>query len=164
MISAVDRYLNTLLAFVPQRQGRRFAGDYVSLIHVPAAGAEKVYSLVFGEQRHRLTVASYKDAVWQVVEQLEASAFGPGVRALQAEIEADHPVCDFLDVDSLRACKSYGDGRPGLDYYLMLWQKDGEADVVECYEPYVRANQAWVSLIGSLQVLSSQFEYALQDD
>ena len=163
MISAVDRYLNTLLAFVPQRKGRRFAGDYVSLIHVPAVGAEKVYSLVFGEQRHLLTVASYKDAVWQVIEQMD-SPFGPGVRALQADVAVDHPVCDFLDIDSLRSCCSYGDGRPGLDYYLMLWQKDGEANVVECYEPYVRENQAWVSLVGALQVLSSQFEYALQED
>lgn len=164
MISSVDRYLNALLAFVPQRKGHRYSNDYVSVIHVPAEGPERVYSLVFGAEKHLLTVASYKDAVWEVIEELEASPFGPGVNALQADVELDHPVCDFLDVDSLRSCESFSDGRPGLDYFLMLWQKDGEANVVECYEPYARGSQPWLMVVGALQVLSSQFEYALQDE
>lgn len=160
MISAVEKYLDTLLAFVPQKKGTRNCKDYVSLIHVPAKGPEKVYSLVLDEEFPVLTVASYKHAVWEVIENVEGDRYSPELDALQAQVPADHPAFIFLDRNSLRRCESFSDGRAGLDYYLMLWQIDGEANVVECYEPYARENQAWLTVVGALQVLSSEYEYA----
>jgi hypothetical protein len=41
-----------------------------------------------------------------------------------------------------------------------MWQKDGQASVVECWEPYGRDDFHWMPLIGSMEVLASQFEYA----
>ncbi|MDQ8202566.1 hypothetical protein [Pelagicoccus sp. SDUM812003] len=163
MISAVEKYLETLLAFVPRQTGGRFSKDYISLIHVPAHGPEKVYSLVMDEQRPLFTLAQYKETVWELVEASQGEMKSPQIDALQAEVTPDHPAFIFLDHDSVSRCETYGDGGAGLDYYLMLWQMDGESGVVECYEPYVRDNQAWLTVVGALQVLSSEFEYALQE-
>jgi hypothetical protein len=160
MISAVDRYLDTLLAFVPQKKANRFPTNYLSIIHVPAEGPEKVYSLLLDAKQPVLTVASYQSAVWQTVEQLGTPSGRPELDALQATVEADHPVFDYLTIDHLRDCGNHSDGQPGMDYYLMLWQKDGEANVVECYEPYAREDRSWLTVVGALQALSSQFEYA----
>ncbi len=163
MYSAVDQYLQTLLTFVPRNRENRFTKDYVALIHVPAVGPEKVYSLVLDENQPLLTVAAYKSAVWEVVETLGAEgASKPELDALQAQIDADHPVLDYLGSNTLRSCPNYSDGQAGLDYYLMLWQRDGETGVVESYEPYSRNDYSWATVIGALQVLSSQFEYALR--
>lgn len=162
MISAIDRYLQTLLTFVPRSgANNRFPKDYVALIYVPANGPEKVYSLVQHDKQPVLTIASYREAVWELVDAFEGEKWQrPELEAIQAEVAPGHPALDFLDTDSLRACRSYSDGRAGLDYYLMLWQRDGESNVVECYEPYSRDDSAWSTVIGSLQLLSSQFEYA----
>lgn len=163
MISAVDRYLNTLLTFVPRNKANRFTRDYIALIHVPADGPEKVHSLVLGDDQPLLTVASYKHPVWEIVEDFEeAEASKPELDALQAQIAEDHPVLEYLDTRTLKSCDNYSDGQAGLDYFLMLWQKDGESGVVECYEPYSRDDYAWATVIGAIQVLSSQFEYALR--
>ncbi|MBK1878465.1 hypothetical protein [Pelagicoccus mobilis] len=163
MLSAVDQYLKTLLTFVPCNKANRFNNDYIALIHVPANGPEKVYSLAFGENEPLLTVASYKSAVWEIVEHFDSQDQPkPELDALQAQLEADHPALDYLGVKTLRNCENYSDGQAGLDYYLMLWQKDGESGVVECYEPYSRDDYAWATVIGALQVLSSQFEYAIK--
>lgn len=163
MISAVDQYLQTLLTFVPRNSANRFVKDYIALVHVPAVGAEKVYSLVFGERRPLLTVASYQSAVWETVETLGVEGSPkPELDALQAQVASDHPALDYLGSECLASCDNYSDGRAGLDYYLMLWQRDGETGVVECYEPYSRDDYAWSSVIGALQVLTSQFEYAIQ--
>lgn len=163
MFSAVDQYLQTLLTFVPRNSANRFTKDYVALIHVPAVGPEKVYSLVLDEAKPLLTVAAYKSAVWEVVDTFGTQgAAKPELDALQAQVEPDHPVLDYLRSETLRSCDNYSDGKAGLDYYLMLWQRDGESGVTECYEPYSRDDYAWSTVIGAMQVLSSQFEYALQ--
>jgi hypothetical protein len=86
----------------------------------------------------------------------------PELDALQAQVAADHPALDYLLPDTLKSCDNYSDGRAGLDYYLMLWQRDGETGVVECYEPYSREDYSWSTVIGAMQVLSSQYEYAIQ--
>lgn len=163
MISAVDQYLQTLLTFVPRNKENRFTKDYVALIHVPAVGPEKVYSLVLDKSQPFLTVAAYKSAVWEVLEGFDGAEKGkPELDALQAQVDPAHPVLDYLDSESLQSCENYSDGRAGLDYYLMLWQRDGDSGVVECYEPYCRDDYSWSSVIGALQVLSSQFDYALR--
>lgn len=166
MILSVETYLDTLLAFVPQKKGNRFGNDYVSLIHVPAHGPERVYSLTHGKERSVLTVASYQEAVW---EALQSAANGvdedyhPQLDAMQAVVDVDHPVFTFLGADTLRSCGNASDGQPGMDYYLMLWQKDGEASVVECWEPYDRNLEHWLTVIGALNALSSQFEHAIAE-
>lgn len=160
MITAVDRYLKSLLTFVPRNAANRFTRDYLALIHVPAHGPEKVYSLVFDAPKPILTVASYQSAVWEVIESVQEQT--PELDALRVELEADHPALDYLKPRSLSQCHNYSDGRAGLDYYLLLWQRDGEAGVVECYEPYSRDDYSWATVIGALQVLASQFEYALR--
>lgn len=162
MLSAVDQYLQTLLTFVPRNKANRFTKDYIALIHVPADGPEKVYSLVQHEAQPLLTVASYKTAVWEIVEDLGSGSIKkPALDALQAQVENDHPALDYLGADTLKRCGNFSDGQAGLDYYLMLWQSEGESGVVECYEPYSRDDYSWATVIGALQVLSSQFEYAL---
>lgn len=164
MYAAVDQYLQTLLTFVPRNKANRFTRDYIALIHVPAHGAEKVYSLVHGDDSAVLTVAAYKEAVWEVVESFEGKpGMKPELDALQAQVESEHPALEYLESDTLAACQNYSDGQAGLDYFLMLWQKDGESGVVECYEPYSRDDYAWASVIGALQTLSSQFEYAMNE-
>jgi len=163
MLSAVDRYLQTLLTFVPRNKANRFIKDYVALIHVPAQGPEKVYSLVQDEEQPLLTVAAYKSAVWEVLDGFEGeSGQKPELDALQAQVDRDHPALDYLDARTLRNCENFSDGQPGLDYYLMLWQMHGETGVVECYEPYSRDDYSWATVIGAMQVLSSQFEYAIK--
>lgn len=163
MISAVDQYLKTLLTFVPRNSANRFTKDYIALVHVPAVGPEKVYSLVLDEDQPVLTVAAYKSAVWEAIEECGAIAGSPPeLDALQAQVASDHPAFSYLDSETLKSCDNYSDGRAGLDYYLMLWQRDGETGVVECYEPYSREDYSWSSVIGAMQVLSSQFEYAIQ--
>ena len=139
MISAVDHYLKTLLAFVPRNQANRFTKDYIALIHVPAIGPEKVYSLVLDKAQPIFTLAAYKSAVWEVVDSFGGEqSEKPELDALRAEVSSDHPALDYLDAETLGSCLNYSDGQPGLDYYLMLWQRDGETSVVECYEPYFR--------------------------
>lgn len=162
MISAVDQYLKTLLTFVPRNLANRFAKDYIALIHVPAEGAEKVYSLVLDRDQPLLTIASCKTALWEsLVPTGGEGRLGAELDALQAQVDWDHPAFDYLDEKSLRSCENYSDGQAGLDYYLMLWQRDGKSGVVECYEPYCREDNSWSCVIGALQVLSSQFEYAM---
>lgn len=158
MISRIERYLEALLSFVPRNAGSRFSRDFVALIHVPADGPEQVYSLTLGCDPI-LTVARYRETVWDLLE-----SGGPGsmpeLDALQAQVPSDHPVFEYLDREALSACENVSDGMAGLDYYLMIWQKDGVADVVECWEPYGRDQEDWLSVIGALQTLSGQYEYA----
>lgn len=155
--------MEVLLAFIPRSNGnRRHSDDYISLIHVPAQGSERVYSLSFCEPQSLLTVANYKETVWEVLgrNELDEDVALPELDALQATIPNDHPVFEVLDGETLSNCENSSDGVVGMDYYLMLWQKDGQANVVECWEPYGRNDAAWLRVIGALQVLSSQFEYA----
>ena len=162
MISSVEKYLDTLLSFVPRNKGNRLSGDYVSLIHVPVHEAERVYSLTFDDPESLFTVASYKTTLWETAQEEGMPQSRPELDALQAMVPSDHPVFEFLNVNTLEACENASDGSPaGMDYYLMLWQKDGRASVAECYEPYARENQSWLTVIGGLQALSSQFEYAV---
>ena len=156
----VDTYLETLLAFVPKNTGKRLGCDYVSLIHVPARGPERIYSLSFDDEAPVLTLAQFRETVWEVLQGRESGSaqMRPNIDAIQAQVPHDHPIFDFIDGDTLRSCGNYSDGQAGLDYYLMVWQKDGEANVVECWEPYGRGSQAWLTVIGALQALSSQYE------
>lgn len=160
MILSTEKYLDSLLSFIPKNKGSRLNSDYVSLIHVPAIGSECVYSLSFDEPHALLTVARYKEAVWKNIEDTEVDA-RPELDALQASVSSDHPVFQLLDLETLATCENISDGSPAsMDYYLMLWQKNGQANVVECYEPYSRESKSWINVIGALQALSSQFEYA----
>lgn len=156
----LDSYLDSLLAFVPKSRGNRAAGDYLALIHVPVAGPERVYSLRYDDEHPVLCVASYRESLWDLVDAEEGAR--PDLDALQVALPADHPALDFLGLDALSACRNYSDGRPGMDYYLMIWQRQGEADVVECWEPYLRRQDAWAQIIGAMQVLASQYERAAQ--
>lgn len=161
-MSSLEKYLNILLSFVPHPKGSRLMGDYLSLIHVPAQGTERVYSLVFDSEQPLLTSAQFKETVWQVVEGSGGAGptENPTLDALQATVDADHPAFEHLSLEALQACRSRSDGMAGMDYYLMLWQKEGQANVVECWEPYQRNDEAWLAVIGVLQALTSQFEYA----
>ncbi len=165
MLSTVEKYLETLLAFVPKRKAGRHAVDYVSLIHVPVHGPERVYSLVFDKKSPLLTVARYKETVWEIVERkpVDGESLSPELDALQAEVAADHPVFEYLDTPTLGRCQNHSEGGVGQEYFLMLWQKDGQANVVECYEPHFIQDSSWQTVIDAMQALSGQFEYALQE-
>ena len=164
MILSVDKYLDALLSFVPRKRGNRLVGDYVALIHVPAAGPERVYSLSFDNEHPFFTVANYRETVWELLQNQGDREIQtrPNLDALRAEVSTEHPVFAFLDVASLSACGNVSDGRPGMDYYLMLWQKDGQANVVECWEPYARNDEAWLTVVGALQALYSQYQFAVE--
>ncbi len=161
----IDRYLTTLLSYTPgHKRGSRIGGDYVSLIHVPVAGPEEVYSVAFGEKGNFLSHAKYRETIWKYLESCDANEtvdIQPLVNVLQAEVDPSHPVFKFIDLSLLRRCENRNDGCSGLDYYLLMWQKDGCASVVECWEPYGRNIESWITLIGAMQVLTSQYEYAM---
>ena len=166
MLMTIDNYLSTLLAFAHGGQkGRASQGDYVSLIHVPVEGPESVYSLSLDDRQPMLSLARYKETVWEYVRAMSDRErdFQPRVDLLRAAVEEGHPVFNFLSREALEGCVNYGDGQPGLDYFLLMWQRDGACDVVECWEPYGRQDLSWMTLIGALQALSSQYEYALLD-
>lgn len=165
MTNNIDRYLSTLLAFTPSsKRNNRVGGDYVSLIHVPANGPEQVYSVAFNETSNLLTLARYQEPVWRFLEDCELLGFedaSPEVNVLQSEVERTHPVFEFIDLPLLLECQDHPDGEAGLDYYMLMWQKDGNASVVECWEPYGREDSSWVTLIGSMEALASQIEYSV---
>ncbi len=165
MSENIDRYLSTLLSFTPSaRRSKRVGADYISLIHIPAKGSEKVYSLTFGEDSHSLTVARYQDTIWEGMQPGKDLAFleeSPEVDVLRAAVDSDHPVFQFLSKSLLSQCENFSEGGPGLDYYLLMWQRSGCASVAECWEPYGRDDEAWTTLVSALEVLSSQYEYAL---
>lgn len=164
MNADIDRYLSTLLSFTPgHKRGNRIGGDYASLIHVPVSGPERVYSIAFGEEVNVLTTAKYQETLWDALEESDSDfidSLRPQVDVLQAEVGADHPVFEFLEVESLSACANFSDGAPGLDYYLLMWQHSGQASVVECCEPFGRDELNWISMIGAMQTLVSQYEFA----
>ena len=164
MTNDIDRYLSALLAFTPgHKRNNRFGGDYASLIHVPADGPEQVYSIVFNEDSNVLTLARYRETVWKFLEDcdlVESKNVSPEVDVLQSEVDLDHPIFNYIDLPLLLECRDHSDGGPGLDYYMLMWQKDGHASVVECWEPYGRNDRNWMTLIGSMEVLASQYEYA----
>lgn len=165
MIISIDNYLDALLSFIPRSRSNRLSGDYISLIHVPAMGPERVFSIRFDERTPLFTVASYRQTVWELLERSGPAPVEtrPELDALQATLSADHPVFSFLDAAALSACQNVSDGCPGMDYYLMLWQKDGLAQVVECWEPYARNEESWLTVIGALQALYGQFQYAAEN-
>lgn len=163
----MDRYLSLLLAFVPTgEKGVRRRRDYLSLIHGPACGPERVYSLAFGADSHRFTLSRFREAIWSSLDknsQVGDSLLSPEVDVLQTEAEASHPVFDIVDTRLLRNCQTDNFGGSGLDYYLLMWQKDGQRAVVECWEPFGREKSHWITLIGALEVLASQYEFACSD-
>lgn len=165
MSANIDRYLTTLLSFTPgPSRSNRVGEDYASLIHIPVTGPEKVYSVVFGEEANFFTVARYQETIWESMQAGKGTGLledPPQVNVLRAEVETDHPVFEILDVSLLKQCENRSDGGPGLDYYMLMWQKSGCASVAECWEPYGRNDEAWTSLVGAMEVLSSQYEYAV---
>ncbi len=160
----IDQYLSTLLSFTPgHSHENRIGGDYVSLIHVPASGQEKVYSIAFGDEVNVLTVAQYHETIWEYMKagiDSELAETVPKLNVLQVEVELAHPVFNIVGKNLLTRCENHSDGGQGLDYYLLMWQKSGSASVVECWEPYGRNDDEWITVIGAIEVLSSQFEYA----
>ncbi len=167
MNANIDRYLSALLSFTPgPNRPNRIGGDYASLIHIPVSGPEKVYSVAFGDECNILTVARYSETIWECLNTGKANdvlGVPPQVNVLQAEVEATHPVFDILDETLLAGCENRSDGGPGLEYYMLMWQKSGQASVAECWEPYGRNDDDWISLVGAMEVLSSQYEYAVAD-
>lgn len=167
MNADIDSYLSTLLSFSPgHNRANRIGGDYVSLVHVPVTGPEKVYSIAFGDQSNILTVARYSETIWEYLKTgngSECLGTAPQVNVLQTEVDLCHPVFEILDLPLLKECGNRSDGGPGLEYYLLMWQKSGNASVVECWEPYGRNDDDWITLIGGVEVLSSQYEYAASE-
>ncbi|MAM92798.1 MAG: hypothetical protein CMI15_15195 [Opitutaceae bacterium] len=163
----MDRYLSSLLAFVPTGgKGIRRGPDYMSLIHAPADGPERVYSLVFGKDSHRFTLSRFREAIWSSLEkssQIGVSTGSPEVDVVQTEAEASHPVFEILTTALLEDCETDSLGGSGLDYYMLMWQKDGLGSVVACWEPFGRQKSHWITLIGALEVLASQYEFACSD-
>ena len=163
----MDRYISSLLAFIPKGgKGARRGRDYLCLIHAPTCGPESVFSLDFGEERHRFTLSRFRNAIWTSLDknfQKTNSARSPEVDVLQSEAEATHPVFGILDTALLGNCKSDSFGGSGLDYYLLMWQKEGRGGVVECWEPFGRQKSHWITLVGALEVLASQYEFACSD-
>ena len=82
---------------------------------------------------------------------------------VQTEAEASHPVFEILTTALLEDCETDSLGGSGLDYYMLMWQKDGWGSVVECWEPFGRQKSHWITLIGALEVLASQYEFACSD-
>ncbi len=164
MNTEIDRYLSTLLSFTPAQRGdSRMGEDYVSLIHVPVSGPEEIYSIVFGEHENLLTTARYRSALWETLDYETDDPLAepaPSVDVVQAQVESTHPIIEFLGPDQLSGCENYSDGGPGMDYYLLMWQRDGLASVVECWEPYGRDSENWNTVIGAARVLASQYEHA----
>ncbi len=165
MNAEIDRYLSTLLSFTPgHKRGNQIGGDYASLIHVPVSGPERVYSIAFGEEVNVLTTAKYQETLWDALEESDSDfidSLRPQVDVLQAEVGADHPVFEFLEVESLSACANFSDGAPGLDYLLPTdVAAFGQASVVECWEPFGRDELNWISMIGAMQTLVLQYEFA----
>jgi hypothetical protein len=163
----MDRYLSLLMAFVPGGgKGVLRGRDYLSLIHAPARGPERVYSLGFGADSHRFTLSGFREAIWSSLDknaQTGDSLPSPEVDVLQAETEASHPVFEIINTTLLENCRTDSFGGSGLDYYLLMWQKDGQGAVVECWEPFGRQKSHWITLIGALEVLASQYEFACSD-
>ena len=163
----MDRYISSLLAFVPKGgKGARRGRDYLSLIHAPTCVPESVFSLDFGEKRHRFTLSRFRNAIWTSLDknfQKTNSARSPEVDVLQSDAEATHPVFGILDTVLLVNCKSDSVVGSGLDYYLLMWQKEGRGGVVECWEPFGRQKSHWIMLVGALEVLASQYEFACSD-
>ncbi|MBT3481675.1 MAG: hypothetical protein HN457_09635 [Opitutales bacterium] len=164
MTNDIDQYLSSLLSFTPcRKRNNRFSGDYVSLIHVPANGPEQVYSVVFNDDSNVLTLARYCETVWELLEDCElvgSDDRSPEVDVLQTKVKPDHPVFNFLNRSLLQECQDHSDGERGMDYYMLMWQKDGQGSVAECWEPYGRNDFNWMALVGSMELLASQFEYA----
>ena len=82
---------------------------------------------------------------------------------LQSEVEATHPVFENLDTMILGNCKSDKFRGSALDYHLLMWQKEGRGVVVECWEPFERKKSDLITLVGALEVLASQYEFACSD-
>jgi len=167
MTDSIDDYLEALLAYAPSVQDAHFGcRESVSLIQVPAGESETVYTITFREKDAVLTVVRFKKAVWEEIcdSALVEGSPRPQVEVLRAEVDFDHPVFDYLNGDTFDQCENLSDGRPGMDYYMLL-REDGEAGAVaECWEPYRKQNQAWMTVIGAMQALSSQFEYKVNED
>ncbi len=163
MNCSIDRYLSTLLSFTPaHKRHNRFSGDYLSLVHVPAEGAERVYSLVLNPKAHIFTLARYQETVWEGLEDRELvgeSEYSPEVNVLRTFVDATHPICSLIDAALLLDCEDRSDGGAGMDYYMLMWQKDGNASVVECWEPFGRNDPAWTTLISAVETLATQYEF-----
>lgn len=163
---SIDKYLSTLLSFAPCDKGDgRKAGDYISLIHIPVEGPEEVYSLSFDSSNPTLVVARFQETVWDYLAKSRSGScqLAPQVDVLQAITEYEHPIFDYVNPSLLADCMSHSDGRPGMDYYLLMWQFDGYSSVSECWEPYRRGASSWITLIGAMQALSSQYEYTVRE-
>ncbi len=167
MNSNIDKYLSTLLSFAHCEKGRRReSDDYISLIHIPPEGPEEVFSLSFASLEPSLMVARFQETVWEYLAKSEEGSIelSPRVNVLQAEIANEHPVFEYIGSSLLKSCSSFCDGRPGMDYYLLMWQLDGYASVVECWEPHRRMASSWITLIGGMQALASQYEFAAKEN
>lgn len=161
---AIDRYLSTLLAYAaPARCGRPVSSDCLGLVHAPAQGPESVRSLVWGaDGACAFTLSRFRQTVWEWAARAgdRADAPPPPVDVLRARVEPGHPVFNHLDARLVRACRNRFEGGAGMDYYLLLWRLGGESQAVECYEPHLRQDAPWTTLVNALQTLSSQYEYA----
>ena len=166
MTGSINDYLDALLSFAPTvRDGHFGCRESVSLIHVPAGGSETVYTITYREQDTVLTVARFKKAVWEEVcdSSLVDATPRPEVEVLRAEVAHDHPVFDYLNGDTFDQCENFSEGSPGMDYYMLLRDDGQMGAVAECWEPYRIQNQPWMTVIGAMQVLSSQFEYEVNE-
>ncbi|MCH6255862.1 hypothetical protein MLD52_04840 [Puniceicoccaceae bacterium K14] len=154
---AVDRYLSSLLAYTPARISQvRDVGDFICLIHVPASGSEKVFSLHANDGVVTYTQAAFKQSVSDYVMTGETAK--PEVDVLRSQIRADHPAIAYLKEGVVKSCDDCSDGSAGLDYYLLIYQFKGELQTVECWEPFGRECSSWHHVISGFQTLGQQFE------
>ncbi len=158
MENAIDRYLDTLLSFVPRDSGDgRGKADHATLIHVPGEGPERVYRISLDERSPTLTSARYRETVWEYIDSEDVER--PRVDVLTAPVPMNHPVFEYFEMPFLKNCESRPDGCPGMDYFLLMWRVGTHSSTVECWDPLGREDYEWTSIVGAFQALSSQFEY-----
>ncbi|TVR53942.1 MAG: hypothetical protein EA425_02755 [Puniceicoccaceae bacterium] len=159
MILTPYNYLKTLLEAAAEEDARSLLdGDYVCLVRIPVERPEEVFLAGLGEDNLHLSVLRFEEIVWQ---RLATAPEGDhGVWAdLQAEssacdLEGDHPFAAFLAPEQLRACQAFSEGGPGMEYYMLFWNKGDQKGVSECWEPYGRLQHPWMQLISAFQSAS----------
>lgn len=159
MQNAIERYLETLLSFIPRDavEGRANK-DYATLIYIPAVGAERVYRITLDRLCPQFTTARYRETVWEYVE--KESRARPSVDLLTSDVATDHPVFEYLNGECFGQCENCPDGYAGQDYVLMMWRVGGRKSTVECWDPLCRESGMWPSVVGAFAALSGQCEYA----
>lgn len=157
MTGSLDRYLSTLLTYTAASSSSlRESGDFACLIHVPANGTEKVYSVGLNE---RTVLFSHTDFQQTVSEYLKSGGGSkPSVKVVQSSLSGSNPAFDYLSDWTLRKCVDTGENQGSSDYYLLILSLGGQMRSTECWEPFSGEVTAWKDVIGSFEVLGEHFK------